>query len=65
MNELREIDEERRELHIVTQKKQDALTLIEAKERGTRRQMESTIDIIHKLFTMVTNLEARVNEDIA
>ena len=65
LNELRESDEKRRALHLVTQKKQDALTLIEAKERETRRQMESTIDLIHKLCTMVTDFEARVNEDIS
>ncbi|KAJ1376376.1 putative WPP domain-associated protein isoform X1 [Sesbania bispinosa] len=65
MNELREIDEERRELYAVTQKQQDALKLVEAKERESRKQMESTINLIHKLLTMVTDFEARVNEDIS
>ncbi|MED6111430.1 hypothetical protein PIB30_052223 [Stylosanthes scabra] len=65
MNERRESDEERRVLRLVTKEQQDALTLIEAKERETRRQMESTIHLIHKLFSMVTAFEARVNGDIS
>ncbi|KAE9594837.1 hypothetical protein Lal_00013215 [Lupinus albus] len=65
MNELREADDERRLLCSVTQKQQDALTLVEAKERETRKQMESTIDLIHKLLTMVTDFEARVNGDMS
>ncbi|KAE9591589.1 hypothetical protein Lal_00038824 [Lupinus albus] len=65
MNELREIDDERRVLYSVTQKQQDALTLIEAKERETRNQMESTVDLINKLLAVVTEFEARVNGDVS
>ncbi|XP_045802161.1 WPP domain-associated protein [Trifolium pratense] len=65
MNELGEIDKERRELCAVTKKQQDALKCIEAKERETRKQMESTINLVHKLLTMVTDVEASVNEDIS
>ncbi|XP_019425669.1 PREDICTED: WPP domain-associated protein-like isoform X2 [Lupinus angustifolius] len=65
MNELREIDDERRALCSVTQKQQDVLALIEAKERETRNQMESTVDLIDKLLRMVTDFEARVNGDVS
>lgn len=65
MNELREIDEERRELCAVTKKQQDALKCIEAKERESRKQMESTINFIHILLTRIADFEARVNEDIS
>ncbi|XP_019420011.1 PREDICTED: WPP domain-associated protein-like isoform X1 [Lupinus angustifolius] len=65
MNELREADDERKLLSSVAQKRQDALTLVEAKERETRKQMEPTIDLIHKLSTMVTDFEARVNGDMS
>ncbi|XP_012569941.1 WPP domain-associated protein isoform X2 [Cicer arietinum] len=65
MNELREIDEERREHCAVTKKQQDALKCIEAKERETRKQMESTINLVHRLLRMVTDVEASVNEDIS
>ncbi|RDX95200.1 WPP domain-associated protein, partial [Mucuna pruriens] len=64
-NKLRETDEERRVLCAVTQKQQEALKLIEAKERESRKQMESTINLIHKLLAMVTDFEARVNKDIS
>ncbi|XP_061339725.1 WPP domain-associated protein [Gastrolobium bilobum] len=64
-DKLREIDEERRVLCAVTQEQQDALKLIEAKESESRKQMESTIHLIHKLLTMFTDFEARVNEDIS
>ncbi|CAL0301028.1 unnamed protein product [Lupinus luteus] len=65
MDELREADDERKLLSSVAKKQQDALTLVEAKERETRKQMESTIDLIHKLLTMVTDFEARVNGDMS
>lgn len=65
MNKLREIDEERRELCAVTKKQQDALKCIEVKERESRKQMESTINFIHKLLTRIADFEARVNEDIS
>ncbi|KAL1358880.1 hypothetical protein HN51_004110 [Arachis hypogaea] len=65
MNEHRESDEERRVLRLVTKDQQDALTLIEAKEMETRRQMESTIHLVHKLSSEVTAFEARVNGDIS
>ncbi|KAK7332571.1 hypothetical protein VNO80_29324 [Phaseolus coccineus] len=64
-NKLREIEEERRVHFALTQKQQEALNLIEAKERKTRKQMESTINLIHKLLTMITDFEARVNKDIS
>ncbi|KAF7842458.1 WPP domain-associated protein [Senna tora] len=64
-NKLREIDEERRILHAASQEQQDALTLIFEKERETRKQMESTIALAHKLFTAFVNFESRVNEDIS
>lgn len=65
MNKLRETDEERRVLHALTEKQQEELNLIEAKERESRKQMESTINLIHKLLTMITGFEARVNKDIS
>ncbi|KAL2341550.1 hypothetical protein Fmac_009490 [Flemingia macrophylla] len=65
MNKLRGTDEKRKALHAVTQKQQEELNLIEAKERKRRKQMESTIYLIHKLLTMVTDFEARVNKDIS
>jgi chromosome segregation ATPase len=65
MNELGEIDKERRELCAVAKKQQDALKCIEAKERETRKQMESTINLVRKLLTMVTDVEASVNKDIS
>ncbi|KAI5446809.1 hypothetical protein KIW84_014593 [Lathyrus oleraceus] len=64
-NELGEIDKERRELCAVIEKQQDALKCNEAKERETTKQMESTVNLVHKLLTMVTDLEASVNEDIS
>ncbi|KAK2448313.1 hypothetical protein QL285_007593 [Trifolium repens] len=65
MNELGEIDKEKQELCAVTKKQQDALKCIEAKERETRKQMESTINLVRKLLTMVTDVEASVNKDIS
>lgn len=64
-NELREIDEERRELRTVTKTQQDALKCIETQERERRKQMESNINLIHKLLTMVADFEVRVKEDIS
>ncbi|XP_027932022.1 WPP domain-associated protein [Vigna unguiculata] len=64
-NKLREIEEERRVHFALTQKQQEALNLFEAKERETRKQMESTINLMHKLLTMITDFEARVNKDIS
>ncbi|XP_047178220.1 WPP domain-associated protein [Vigna umbellata] len=64
-NKLREIEEERRVHFALIQKQQEALNLFEAKERETRKQMESTINLIHKLLTMITDFEARVNKDIS
>lgn len=65
VHELREVDKERRELCALTKKQQDTLKCIEAKERETRKQMESTINLIRKLLTMVNDVEASVNEDIS
>ncbi|XP_027339567.1 WPP domain-associated protein [Abrus precatorius] len=65
MDVLRQTDEERRVLSALTQKQQEALKLTEAKERENRKQMESTVYLIHKLLKMVTDFEARVNEDIS
>ncbi|XP_058762782.1 WPP domain-associated protein-like [Vicia villosa] len=65
MNELGEIDKEKRELCTVAEKLQDALKCYEAKERETTKQMELTVNLVHKLLKMVTDLEASVNEDIS
>ncbi|KAK7331280.1 hypothetical protein VNO77_25500 [Canavalia gladiata] len=65
MNKLRETDEERRVLCAHIQKQQESLNLTEAKERESRKQMGSTINLIHKLLRMVNDFEARVNEDIS
>ncbi|CAI8590384.1 unnamed protein product [Vicia faba] len=65
MNELGEIDIERRELCTIAEKQQDAMKCYEAKERETTKQMESTVNLVHKLLKMVTGLEASVNEDIS
>ncbi|KAK7303568.1 hypothetical protein RJT34_14477 [Clitoria ternatea] len=65
MNNLRASEEERRGLSALTQKQQEALKLIGVKERESRKQMESTINLIHKLSTMVSSFEARVNEEIS
>ncbi|CAJ1962958.1 unnamed protein product [Sphenostylis stenocarpa] len=62
---LREIDEERSVHFALTQKQQEALKLIEAKERENRKQMESTINFIHKLLATITDFEARVNKDMS
>ena len=62
---VKETDEEKRVLCALTQKQQEALKLIEAKERESRKQMESTINLIHKLLAMITDFEARVNKDIS
>ncbi|KAI4297075.1 hypothetical protein L6164_036983 [Bauhinia variegata] len=63
--ELREIDEERKVLHAVTQEKHGVLMLIEAREMKTRKQMESTIVLVHELLTAVSDFESRVNKDIS
>lgn len=65
MDELGVIDEERRALCAANQKQQDALKLFEAKERESVKQMELTINLIHKLLNMITGFEARVNKDIS
>ncbi|KAK7412818.1 hypothetical protein VNO78_04471 [Psophocarpus tetragonolobus] len=64
-NKLRETDEERKMFCALIQKQQEELKFIEAKERQSRKQMESTIILIHGLLNMVTNLEATVNKDIS
>ncbi|KAG4381354.1 hypothetical protein AAZX31_15G125000 [Glycine max] len=65
MNKLKETDEEKKVLCTLTQKQQETLKLIEEKERESRKQMESTINLIYKLLAMVTDFEARVNKDIS
>lgn len=64
-NELRDINEERMLLLAVSQEQQKALILIAEKEKETKKQMDSTIALAHKLLTTFVNFESRVNEDIS
>ncbi|TQE12056.1 hypothetical protein C1H46_002450 [Malus baccata] len=65
MKELSEVNEERRMLLDANQEKQNVLSLLEAKEREHKQQLESTAVYIRELLKGVAEFECRVTQDIS
>ncbi|KAJ0018893.1 hypothetical protein Pint_11256 [Pistacia integerrima] len=65
MNEIREIDEERKTLLSVIQERQNSTSLVEAKEREHKRQIQSLTILVQCLYTRLADFECRVMDDIA
>lgn len=64
MNELREVDEEKRTLLADLQKKQNVILLCDANEREIRKQVESVIVIVNGLVKAAADFECRVTDNI-
>ncbi|KAL6332312.1 hypothetical protein AAG906_004876 [Vitis piasezkii] len=62
--ELGETDEQRRMLLAVAQETQNALSLVEAREREHSKQMESIIVFMNGLSKVMAEFEGRVEKDI-
>ena len=62
--ELGETDEQRRMLLAVSEEKQNALSLFEAKEREHRKQMESVIVFMNGLSKAIAEFKGRVEKGI-
>ncbi|GLT35703.1 hypothetical protein SLA2020_101310 [Shorea laevis] len=64
MKELRESNDERGRLLAITQDQQDALSLVETRERENRKQMESVITLVHCLSRAISDIEYRIAGDL-
>lgn len=64
VKELSEVDEERKTLHAAMKEKQNAILLLEANERGIRKQLESIVVIVDGLLKAAMDLECKVTQDI-
>ncbi|GLT35707.1 hypothetical protein SLA2020_101350 [Shorea laevis] len=60
MKELRESNDEKGRLLAITQDQQNALSLVETKERENRKQMESVITLVHGLSLAISVIEYRI-----
>lgn len=65
MKQLRDVDEERIMIHAVAQEKQNALSLVNNKEREHQKQMELIIALAQGLLNSVAGFECRVTENIS
>ncbi|GLT35702.1 hypothetical protein SLA2020_101300 [Shorea laevis] len=63
MKELRESNDEKGRLLAITQDQQNALSLVETRERENRRQMESVISLVHNLLKAISDVEYRIAGD--
>ncbi|XP_044497132.1 WPP domain-associated protein isoform X2 [Mangifera indica] len=64
MNEIKDIDEERKMLMSVNQEWQNSRLLAEAEEREHKRQIQFLTILVQSLYTRVADLECRVMKDI-
>ncbi|GKV03954.1 hypothetical protein SLEP1_g16184 [Rubroshorea leprosula] len=64
MKELRESNDERGRLLAITQDQQNALSLVETRERENRKQMESVITLVHCLSKAISNIEYGIAGDL-
>lgn len=65
MKELTEVDEERRMIHAFAQEKQNALSLVNNKEREHQKQMELLVALAQGLSNAVAGFERKVTENIS
>ena len=65
MKQLTEVDEERRMIHAFAQEKQNALSLVNNKEREHQKQMELLVALAQGLSNAVAGFECRVTENIS
>ncbi|XP_059666463.1 WPP domain-associated protein-like [Cornus florida] len=64
LEEFREADEQRNMLLIVTQEKQNTLSLVQAKEEEQRKQMGAVIVLVHGLSNALADYDCKVAEGI-
>ncbi|GLU17537.1 hypothetical protein SLE2022_338990 [Rubroshorea leprosula] len=64
MKELRESNDDRGRLLAITQDQQNALSLVETRERENRKQMESAITLVHCLSKAISDIEYRIAGDL-
>ncbi|GKV03955.1 hypothetical protein SLEP1_g16185 [Rubroshorea leprosula] len=60
MKELRESNDEKGRLLAITQDQQNALSLVETRERENRKQMESVTTLVHGLSLAISVIEYRI-----